>query len=420
MPSSTARRPTLAGVGELPVLDPVQQRVLGCLLEKQVTVPAGYPLTLNALRSACNQVTSRDPVMDLDERAVTGAARALRDLGLVRVVWSESGRRTVKYEQTLDQVLGLAADERAVLTVLLLRGAQAPGELRTHGDRLHPFADREQVQGCLRQLADRVDPLVCQLERRAGQQDNRWVHLLGPTAEPATAAAAAGEPAMDLELPIADGVQARDARVRATYGRLAATYADRFDTELDGLPFERWLLDRVVAEVGGRPVIDAGCGPGHVTAYLAQAGARARGIDLSPEMIDQARARFPAVDYQVGDLTGLMRPEDADAWGGVLGWYSLIHLAGSELPGAVAALARPLAPDGVLVLALHAGTGVRRVRSWLGLDVEIDVVLHEPGEVVTALAGAGLSDIEWFRRGPLTTPAESTERLYLLARRPTS
>ncbi len=313
MPSSTARRPTVAGVGELPVLDPAQQRVLGCLMEKQVTVPAGYPLTLTALRSACNQVTSRDPVMDLDERTVVGAAGALRDLGLVRVVWSESGRRTVKYEQTLDQVLGLAADERAVLTVLLLRGAQTSGELRTHGDRLHPFADRERVQGCLRRLADRVDPLVCQLERRAGQQDNRWVHLLGPTAEPDTATAAAGKPAMDLELPIADGVQARDARVRATYGRLAATYADRFDTELDGLPLERWLLDRVVAEVGGRPVIDAGCGPGHVTAYLARAGARARGIDLSPEMIDQARARFPAVDYQVGDLTGLMRPEDADA-----------------------------------------------------------------------------------------------------------
>jgi len=151
---------------DLPVLDAVEQRVLGCLLEKQVTVPTTYPLTLNALRTACNQTSSRDPVMDLDVRAVETTARALRDRGLLRVVWADSGRRILKYHQRLDEALELAADERALVTVLLLRGAQAPGELRSRTERLHPFADRDVVDACLHRLSGR--PLV-----RAAQPHDR-------------------------------------------------------------------------------------------------------------------------------------------------------------------------------------------------------------------------------------------------------
>ena len=117
---------------ERPVLDPLldaeEQRVLGSLLEKQVTVPASYPLTLNALRTACNQTSSREPVTDYDEHTVEQVGRRLKDRGLLRIVWSDTGRRTLKYHQTLDEVLGLADDERALVTVLLLRGPQAPGE----------------------------------------------------------------------------------------------------------------------------------------------------------------------------------------------------------------------------------------------------------------------------------------------------
>ena len=131
-------------------LDPVEQRILGSLLEKQVTVPASYPLTLSSLRSACNQTSSRDPVMDLDEQTVEATARGLKDRGLLRIVWSDSGRRTLKYHQTLAETLELADDERALITVLLLRGPQAPGELRTRTERLHPFADRAQVEDLLR------------------------------------------------------------------------------------------------------------------------------------------------------------------------------------------------------------------------------------------------------------------------------
>ena len=130
-------------------LGPVEQRILGSLLEKQVTVPASYPLTLASLRTACNQTSSREPVMELDERTVEQTARALKDQGLLRIVWSDTGRRTLKYHQTLSEILDLADDERAVLTVLLLRGPQAPGELRTRTERLHLFADRTEVEACL-------------------------------------------------------------------------------------------------------------------------------------------------------------------------------------------------------------------------------------------------------------------------------
>src|SRR3954466_6399021 len=143
---------------ELPVLDAVEQRILGCLLEKQITVPATYPLTLNALRSACNQTSSREPVMDLDEHTIETTARALRERELLRIVWADTGRRVRKYHQTLVEVLGLAPDERALVTVLLLRGPKTAGELKPRTERLPPFADRHDVEACLQRLADRAEP----------------------------------------------------------------------------------------------------------------------------------------------------------------------------------------------------------------------------------------------------------------------
>lgn len=408
-------------MSDLPVLDAVEQRVLGSLLEKQVTVPSTYPLTLNALRTACNQTSSRDPVMDLDEQSVVTSARALRDRGLLRIVWADVGRRTLKYHQRLDEVLALAPDERALITVLLLRGAQAPGELKTRTDRLHSFAGREEVEECLRRLAGRDEPLVQRLDRRPGQQDHRWIHLLGAGAPAAAAPEPAGEApavAVDREVPLAGGAAARDDRVRSSYGAVAAAYAEHLASELDDLPFERWLLERVARGAGYRPMIDVGCGPGHVTAFLASTGADARGIDLTPQMIEEAKARFPDVRYEVGDLTRLLRPDTADGWGAVLAWYSLIHLAGSELPGAVAALARPLAPGGVLVLGLHAGNEVRHLDTWFDADVDLDFVLHRVPDVVDAVSAAGLRDVEWFLRGPLEARGETTQRLYVLARHP--
>src|SRR5689334_4281862 len=180
--------------------------------------------------------------MDLDERAVETASRALRERELLRVVWADTGRRVRKYHQTLVDVLGLAPDERALVTVLLLRGPQTSGELKTRTERLHSFVDRHDVEACLQRLADRADPLAARVPGRPGQQD-RWVHLLGPAPEPAAGAGAA-EPPVDRERPLADGATARDERVRATYRTVAVDYADQLAGELADLPFERWLLDR--------------------------------------------------------------------------------------------------------------------------------------------------------------------------------
>lgn len=167
-------------MADLPVLNAVQQRILGSLMEKQVTVPASYPLSLNALRTACNQTSSREPVMDLDEQTLQHESRELRDAELVRIVWADSGRRTRKYHQTLTGRLDLTDAETALITVLLLRGPQAPGELRTRTERLHGFADRADVEGHLAAMAQRVPALVRELPRQHGQKDSRWVHLLGP------------------------------------------------------------------------------------------------------------------------------------------------------------------------------------------------------------------------------------------------
>ncbi|WP_240640914.1 DUF480 domain-containing protein [Nocardioides ferulae] len=398
-----------------PPLDAEEQRVLGALLEKQVTVPASYPLTLNSLRTACNQSSSRDPVVAYDEAGVEATVRRLKERGLVKVVWADRGPRTLKFHQLLSHQLELDDAERSVVTVLLLRGAQTPGELRARTERLHPFADRDQVEACLAGLAARSRPLVRELERRPGQHDRRWTHLLGAVTEPAVAAAA---PAVDRESVLAAGPEARDARVRASYDAVAAAYAERLGDELAGQTFEAWLLDRVAAEAAGGQVVEVGCGPGHVTAHLAAAGADASGLDVSPAMVAEARRRFPEGRYDVGDLRRLMRPNSAAGWSAVLAWYSLIHLAASELPDAVAALARPLLPGGRLVLALHAGAGVRHNACWFDVPVDLDVVLHDPHDLVAIVGAAGLVDVEWYHRGPLAGRGETTERLYVVARKP--
>lgn len=169
---------------DLPVLDPQEQRVLGALMEKELTVPASYPLTLNSLRLACNQSTSRDPVVDYSENELVEVTLRLQARQLVRLVRADSGARSVKYKQRLTEALALPDDERALLTVLLLRGAQAPGELKTRCERLHGFADRAAVEAALQAMASSATPLVRELELLPGQQDHRWIHLLGPVELP--------------------------------------------------------------------------------------------------------------------------------------------------------------------------------------------------------------------------------------------
>jgi uncharacterized protein len=155
--------------------DAVEIRVVGCLIEKQRTTPDVYPLTLNALRLACNQATNRDPVVEYDENIIRSAIERL-----VQRKWatlaSWSNRRSMKYRHTLDGALGLDDGEISVLAVLMLRGSQTPGELKTRTERLHSFGDMGELTGTLGRLIERG--LVVRLDRRAGQREERYSHLL--------------------------------------------------------------------------------------------------------------------------------------------------------------------------------------------------------------------------------------------------
>lgn len=391
------------------VLSPMEQRILGALMEKQVTVPATYPLTVNALRTACNQTSSRDPVTTYDDRELEQCARELRHRELIRVVVADRGQRTLKYHQRLTEQLELADDERALLTVLLLRGPNAPGELKTRTERLHPFADRGDVEEALARLAERG--LVRELPRRVGQHDSRWIHLLGPVeAAEAGGGAAAPEPGVDRERVLAVGGAARDARVRAGYDAVAAAYGDARATVWEAQAFDRWLIDRVAESAEG-PIADVGCGPGVLAAHMAAWDAEVIGYDLSPAMVAEARRRYPELTFEVGDLRRLLRPPTASGWGAVVAWYSLAYLAPSELAEAFAALGRVLIPGGMLAVALHAGADVRAETDLLGEAVDMELVLHDPVQVREAIAAAGLTVREWYVRGAWADEATDTDRL---------
>ena len=156
--------------------DATELRVLGCLIEKQRTTPDVYPLSLNALRLACNQATNREPVVDYDEATVRAALDKLSRRGWTRLA-TGPGSRTAKYRHLLDEALGRVPSQIALLAVLMLRGPQTPGELKSRVDRLYPFGTLEDVQKALEALIDA--DLVAQLPRRPGQSQDRFTQLLG-------------------------------------------------------------------------------------------------------------------------------------------------------------------------------------------------------------------------------------------------
>jgi uncharacterized protein YceH (UPF0502 family) len=156
--------------------DAVEIRVLGCLIEKQRTTPDQYPLSLNALRLACNQATNRDPVVDYDEATIRAAIDKLSRRGWVRLA-SGPGGRVAKYRHLLDDALGRVPSQLALLAVLMLRGAQTPGELKQRVERIYPYGSLEDVQRALDALA--AEGLVERLPRRPGQSQDRWRQLLG-------------------------------------------------------------------------------------------------------------------------------------------------------------------------------------------------------------------------------------------------
>ncbi|MDQ6726206.1 MAG: YceH family protein [Actinomycetota bacterium] len=156
-----------------------------------MATPDSYPLTMNGLLAACNQTSNRNPVTRLDEATVGNALENLRAMKVVRIVYSRSNRAD-KFRHVLEEVLALEPEDLAVLSVLMLRGPQTSSELRSRTERLHPFADQEEVDEVLRRLAGREESLVARLERQPGQKENRWAHLLGGDLAEVLATAADG------------------------------------------------------------------------------------------------------------------------------------------------------------------------------------------------------------------------------------
>jgi uncharacterized protein len=157
-------------------LDPVEIRVLGALMEKQLTTPEYYPLTLNALLAACNQKSNREPVMELSESEVSRALDRLQD---EKLVWRVMGGRAVRFDHNLDNVWHLKRAEKALLTLLFLRGPQTSGEMRGRSDRLQSFDTVAEVEDVLRDMSTHSEPLVRELPRRPGQKEGRWAHTTG-------------------------------------------------------------------------------------------------------------------------------------------------------------------------------------------------------------------------------------------------
>lgn len=195
-------------------LSPNQIRVLGALLEKEQATPEYYPLTVNALIAACNQKSNRDPVTQFTE---TEVVEALDTLAVDTLVWRSEGARTERWRQSISRRLELDPEEKAVLTLLMLRGPQTAGELRTRSTRLHSFGNLGEVEDALRRLMAEGRELVVELSRRPGQKENRWAHLIAGAvsagqASEAASPVAAGDP-RGPSSGLADRVAALEARV---------------------------------------------------------------------------------------------------------------------------------------------------------------------------------------------------------------
>ncbi len=165
-------------------LDAEEQRVLGTLIEKQLATPQAYPLTMNALVAGCNQTTSREPVTDYAESDIKNTLGRLRDQQLLRTILPSHGRSVDRYGHRLDEQITLIKEELALLGVLMLRGAQTEAELKSRTERLADWEAPDTTASILDRLANKPEPLVRNVGRGAGQSQDRWIHLLGPVAEP--------------------------------------------------------------------------------------------------------------------------------------------------------------------------------------------------------------------------------------------
>ena len=200
------------------MLTVIEGRVLGCLMEKERTVPDQYPLSLNSLVAACNQSSSREPIMALDDFEVEASITSMKGEGLVRIVHPSHGRSVTRYRQVADERFELDDPAAAIVAVLLVRGPQTVAELRSRTERLHSFDSTGEVEQSLRGLADSA--LVRLLERQSGQKEQRWQQLLAEEAEPVVAHTAVVPSA------VAGSMADRVAQLEERVAKLEATLAE--------------------------------------------------------------------------------------------------------------------------------------------------------------------------------------------------
>ncbi|HEY5097867.1 MAG TPA: DUF480 domain-containing protein [Acidimicrobiales bacterium] len=227
-------------------ISPEGGRVLGCLVEKQFTTPQQYPLTLNALALACSQSTNREPVMAMDDQAAERALAELKELRVVRYVLPSHGKSVIRYRQVLEETHGLDRSRLALLAVLLLRGPQTPGGLRSRTGRMTEFASVGEVQDELDALARPPEPLVRLLARRPGQKEERWQQLLAREPDGESGGPAVG-PEADARRP--DPVEAPDP-VDASEARHPAPGPPDLERRVEELAAEVAALRLRVGELG--------------------------------------------------------------------------------------------------------------------------------------------------------------------------
>jgi ubiquinone/menaquinone biosynthesis C-methylase UbiE len=202
---------------------------------------------------------------------------------------------------------------------------------------------------------------------------------------------------------------------RRSYDAVAEKYTANIGGELAGKPLDRALLASVIEQAAeGAPIADLGCGPGHVAAWLADKGAAAVGIDLSPAMITIARREYPKAEFREGDFLAL--PAGDGEFGAAIALYSIIHLEPAELGRAFAEIYRVLRPDGQVLVAFHIGTEVRHLDEWWGQRVDVDFRFFEPAHIAEVMEGAGLRVTARLERSCYPHEAQ-TRRAYLLAGR---
>jgi SAM-dependent methyltransferase len=205
--------------------------------------------------------------------------------------------------------------------------------------------------------------------------------------------------------------------VEISYDRVAAEYALRIFGELEHKPLDRQLLDRFASRVPDLGfVCDLGCGPGHVARYLHERGVRVMGLDLSAEMVGQARRRNPGIEFRQGDM---LSPDIEDgAWDGVVAFYSIIHVPRTKIAVALAEMKRGLRPGGLLLLAFHTGDETVHLDEWWGHPVSLDFHFFRTEEIADALRVAGFEVEEIVEREPYPDVEHQSRRCYIFARKP--